>query len=191
MVYCHPSSLAYLDLFRRVRWDFTCVQRDVCSDMGSPVLSPFREVHRHGTSCFKSLPRGQDNVQLIPKGYWSRINTGSGNQTSAPVQALDYKSNSLPLGYRTFSLPYVDKKMPSCTVVNVITFTIIPPGSSKTMPDLSSLATPVPSSVPTPAAFRSKPKHEAQQAFGSFQKLSQSQQQSGHTRSQSLTMGEE
>ena len=30
-------------LFRRVRWDFTCVQCDVCTDTGPPVLSPIRE----------------------------------------------------------------------------------------------------------------------------------------------------
>ena len=27
-------------LFRRVRWDFTCVQCNMCTDMGPPVLSP-------------------------------------------------------------------------------------------------------------------------------------------------------
>ena len=30
-------------LFRRVRWDFTCVQCSVCTDTGPPVLSPIRE----------------------------------------------------------------------------------------------------------------------------------------------------
>ena len=30
-------------LFGRVRWDFICVQCDVCTDMGPPVLSPIRE----------------------------------------------------------------------------------------------------------------------------------------------------
>ena len=30
-------------LFRRVRWEFTCVQCDVCTDTGPPVLSPIRE----------------------------------------------------------------------------------------------------------------------------------------------------
>ena len=27
-------------LFQRVRWDFMCVQCDVCTDTGPPVLSP-------------------------------------------------------------------------------------------------------------------------------------------------------
>ena len=41
---CHPSSPATgPTLFRRVRWDFTCVQCNVCSDTGPPVLSPIRE----------------------------------------------------------------------------------------------------------------------------------------------------
>ena len=30
-------------LFRRVRWDFMCVQCDVCTDTGPPVLSPIWE----------------------------------------------------------------------------------------------------------------------------------------------------
>ena len=30
-------------LFRRVRWDFTCVQCYVCTYTGPPVLSPIRE----------------------------------------------------------------------------------------------------------------------------------------------------
>ena len=36
------------------------------------------------------------------------MSAGSGNRTSAPVQALDHKSNSLPLGYRacTFSIQF-------------------------------------------------------------------------------------
>ena len=41
------------------------------------------------------------NVQKIPypRGL-QQNNPGSGNQTFAPVLALDHKSNSLPLGYR-------------------------------------------------------------------------------------------
>ena len=58
-------------------------------------------------------------------------------------------------------------------------------GASKTMPDLSSLATPVPSSVPSPANFRTTPgTQEPQHSFGSFYKAA------GHVRSQSLTVGE-
>ena len=30
-------------LFRRVRWDFTCVQCDVCTETGPLVFSPIRE----------------------------------------------------------------------------------------------------------------------------------------------------
>ena len=36
----------------------------------------------------------------LTQGDSSRINALSGNRTSAPVQALDNKSNLLPLGYR-------------------------------------------------------------------------------------------
>ena len=58
-------------LFRRVRWDFTCVLH----------------LRRLG------------NVQLIsyPRGLQQK-NVGSGNRMSGQVQALDHKSNSLPLG---------------------------------------------------------------------------------------------
>ena len=35
----------------------------------------------------------------LTKGDCSRMSAGSGNQTSAPVQALNQKSNSLPLGH--------------------------------------------------------------------------------------------
>ena len=69
-------------LFWSVSWDFSGVQCDVCTDTGSPVLSPIRE---DWVMYSKSLTQG---------------NAGSGNCTSAPVQALDHKSNSLPLCYR-------------------------------------------------------------------------------------------
>lgn len=67
-------------------------------------------------------------------------------------------------------------------------------GSSKTMPDLSSLATPVSSSIPTPAAFRTAVSmQEPTHSFGSFQKIAQpaphSQTLVGHARSHSLTIG--
>ena len=71
-------------LFRRVRWVFTCVQCDVYTDTGPPVLSPIREDQ---VMYSKSLTQGD----------CSRMSAGSGNRTSAPVQALDHKSNSLPL----------------------------------------------------------------------------------------------
>ncbi|XP_070181966.1 spermatogenesis-defective protein 39 homolog isoform X2 [Littorina saxatilis] len=55
--------------------------------------------------------------------------------------------------------------------------------SSKTMPDLSSLATPASSSVPSPANLRINPSAaEPRHSFGSFQKAA------GHVRSQSLTI---
>ena len=73
-------------LFRGVRWDFTCVQCDVCTDTGPPVLNPIREDY---VMYSKSLTQGD----------CSRMSAGSGNRTSAPVQALDHKSNSLPLGH--------------------------------------------------------------------------------------------
>ena len=37
-------------------------------------------------------------IKSRTQGDCSRINTGSGNGTSALVQALDHKANSLPLG---------------------------------------------------------------------------------------------
>ena len=52
------------------------------------------------------------------------------------------------------------------------------------MPDLSSLATPVLSSIPSPANLRTVPNApEPKHAFGSFQKAT------NHVRSQSLTFG--
>ena len=74
-------------LLRRVRWDFTCVQCDVCTDTGPPVLCPIPEDYVMYS-------------KFITLGDCSRLSAGSGNRTSAPVQALDHKSNSLPLGYR-------------------------------------------------------------------------------------------
>ena len=64
--------------------DFTCVLCNVCSYTRPPVLSHIRE----------------DKVMYsksLTQGHCSRMNTGSENRTSAPVQALDHKSNSLPL----------------------------------------------------------------------------------------------
>ncbi|KAL8586877.1 hypothetical protein ACOMHN_050982 [Nucella lapillus] len=56
-------------------------------------------------------------------------------------------------------------------------------GASKTTPDLSSLATPVPSSIPSPANLRILPSMpEPRHAFGSFHKAA------SHVRSQSLTL---
>ena len=40
--------------------------------------------------------------KFLTQGDCIRINAGSWNQTSAPVQALDHKSNSLPRGYRAW-----------------------------------------------------------------------------------------
>ena len=44
------------------------------------------------------------NSKSLTQGGCSRINVGSGNRTSAPVQALDHKSNSIPLGYHTLMI---------------------------------------------------------------------------------------
>ena len=49
----------------------------------------------------------------LTQGDCSRMSAGSGNRTSVPVQALDHKSNSLPLGhcawrqFYSFALRYV------------------------------------------------------------------------------------
>ena len=70
LVHCHPSSPATgAYSFLRARWDFMYVQFYVCL---------IREDHS--------------------QGYCSRIKTRSWNQTFAPMQALDHKSNSLPQG---------------------------------------------------------------------------------------------
>lgn len=70
----------------------------------------------------------------------------------------------------------------TCSLIN---FSQLLLGASKTMPDLSSLATPVPSSVPSPANFRTTPgTQEPKHSFGSFYKAA------GHVRSHSLTIGE-
>ena len=56
----------------------------VCTSTGPPVLSPIRE----------------DKVmhsKSLTQGDCSRMSAGGGNRTYALVQALDYKSNSLPL----------------------------------------------------------------------------------------------
>ena len=62
-----------------------CVQCDVCIDTEPPVLSPIRE-----DKVIYSKSLTQEDCSII--------NADSGNQTSAPVQALDQKFNSLPLG---------------------------------------------------------------------------------------------
>ena len=41
-------------------------------------------------------------TKFLTQGDCSRINAGNGNQTSAPAQALDHESNSLPVGYRAW-----------------------------------------------------------------------------------------
>ena len=53
-----------------------------------------------------SQPRRLGNVLLI-QGDCSKINAGSENRTSAPEQALDHKSKSLPLGYHACILKYL------------------------------------------------------------------------------------
>ena len=59
-------------------------------------------VHKHRTFGFNSHPRRLGYVQKsLTQRHCSRINAGSWNKTSAPVQALDHKSNSLHLGYCT------------------------------------------------------------------------------------------
>ena len=67
-------------------------------------------MHRHRTSSFKSHPRRLGNVQLIPYPRGLQQNKrGSGNRTSAPVQALDHKSHrSLPLGYYACKRKFFD-----------------------------------------------------------------------------------
>ena len=67
------------------------LQCDVCTDTRPPVLSPIQDDY---VIYSKSLTQGD----------CSRINAWSGNQTSAPVQALDQESNSLPLGYRACTI---------------------------------------------------------------------------------------
>ena len=93
LVHCHPSSPAT----EAYSFSKSTMEFYVCAKIC---------VHRLGTSCFKSHPRRLGYVELIP---WSltqedfcRINVRSGNQTSAPVQALDHKSNSQPLYHRVW-----------------------------------------------------------------------------------------
>ena len=85
LVTCHPSSLA----------------TGICSFSKSEIgfyVCPVKCIHRHGTSCFKSHSRRLGNLKLtLTQGDCSRFNARSGNQTFAPVQALDYKSNMLSL----------------------------------------------------------------------------------------------
>ena len=71
-------------LFRRVRWEFTCVQCDLCTDTGPPVLRPIRED--------KVL-----YIKSLTQGDWSRINTGSGNRKNRNFKRLKMitKSNTL------------------------------------------------------------------------------------------------
>ena len=45
------------------------------------------------------------------QGDCSRMSTGSGNRTSAPVQALDHKSNSLPLDHCAWPIAYKRSKI--------------------------------------------------------------------------------
>ena len=80
--FIHHHRLQGPTLFRRVRWDFTFVQCDVCAYTGPPVLSPIRK-----DQVIYSIS--------ITQGDCSRINAGSGNRTSVPVPAQDHKSNSL------------------------------------------------------------------------------------------------
>ena len=82
LVHCHPSSPA------------TGAYSFLKSEMGFYACAVWC-VHRHRTSCFKSHLRSKSLTQ----GDCSRMSAGSGNRTSAPVQALDHKSNSLPLGH--------------------------------------------------------------------------------------------
>ena len=83
LVHCHPSSPT------------TGAYSFSMKETGFYVCAVWC-VHIHGTSCFKSHPRRLDNVYI--QGDYSRIIAGSGNQTSATVQAPDHKSNSLTLG---------------------------------------------------------------------------------------------
>ena len=46
----------------------------------------------------------------LTQGDCSRMSAGSGNRTSAPVQALDHKSNSLPLRHCAW-LPILTKQL--------------------------------------------------------------------------------
>ena len=68
-----------------------CVQCDVCTD--SLVLSPIREDQMIYSKSFS-------------QGDCSRINAGSGNRTSAPVDASDHKSNLVPLGLPRLTLSF-------------------------------------------------------------------------------------
>ena len=95
------SELSFILTGRRVllffffffeEWDGilrVCSGMDVCTNTGPPGLSPIREDY-----VMYSKP--------FTLGDCCRINAGSGNRTSALVQALDRKSNSLPFGYRAW-----------------------------------------------------------------------------------------
>ena len=43
LIHHHRPQGPTSTLFRRVRWDFTCVKCNICTATGSPVLSPIQE----------------------------------------------------------------------------------------------------------------------------------------------------